>query len=59
MKDRRYRGKRGLSAEQTIAVAAVVIAVILAMTIHVNSAWTGMSAGEQVQQALFAAEDWD
>lgn len=59
---RRYRGRRprgGLSAGQVGAVAILTLIAILVMTIHANSQWTGMSAGEQLHQALFVAKDWD
>jgi len=57
-----YKGKKprgGLFAEQAILLAVAVLVVIMALTIHANSQWTGMSAGEQIHQALFEAKDWD
>ena len=57
-----YRGKRrggGLTAAQVGAVAIVVLIAILAMTMKASGQWTGMSAGEQLQQALFVATDMD
>lgn len=59
MSGRRYRGKRaGLNATQTEVVAILVIIAVLAMTMHVNGQYGGMSAGEQLHEALFETEDW-
>ena len=57
-----YRGKKprsGFTAEQVIALATLVLAAVMALTIRANSQWTGMSAEEQLHQALFVAKDWD
>ena len=57
-----YRGKRrrtGLDAAQAAVVAVLMLVLITAMTVKASSAWTGMSAGEQLQQALFVATDLD
>ena len=57
-----YRGKRnrsGLSAAQVGVVAIVLLVAILAMTMKASGQWTGMSAGEQLHQALFVATDLD
>lgn len=58
-----YKGKRprggGLFAERAILLAVIVLAAIIALTIRANSQWTGMSAGEQLKQAVFEAKDWD
>ena len=60
MKRKGYCGKRrGLTAGQVGLAAAAAFLAVLIMTIHASSAWTGMSAAEQVQQALFEAEDWE
>lgn len=40
-------------------VVILTLAAMLAMTIHANSQWTGMDAGEQLHQALFVTKDWD
>lgn len=59
---RRYRGRKprsGLSAGQAGIMFVLVLAVMLVLTIHANSQWFGMTAGEQVHQALFVAKDWD
>lgn len=58
MKDRRYRGKRGMSGEQVMIAAAAAILAILAMTIWACADMTGLSAGEQLHDALFVAKDW-
>lgn len=57
-----YRGKkprRGLSPEQAGVVFLAALVAIMALTIHANSQWSGMSAGEQLYQAVFVAKDWD
>ena len=55
---RRYRGKRGLTGEQVMIAAAAAILAILAMTIWACADMTGLSAGEQLHDALFVAKDW-
>ncbi len=60
--DGRYRGQRpggGLTAEQVILLSLVALTAILLLTMRANSAWTGMSCGEQIHQALCVAKDWD
>lgn len=57
-----YRGRRrrgGLSAAQVGVVAITLLVAILAMTMKASGQWTGMSAGAQLQQALFVATDLD
>lgn len=58
MNDRRYRGKRGLSGEQVMIIAASVVLAMVAMTIWACADMTGLSAGEQLRDALFVAKDW-
>ena len=58
----RYRGRRprsGLSGEQVIAVAIIMLVAMLVMTMKASAEITGMSVGEQMNQALFVAKDWD
>lgn len=58
----RYRGRRprgGPSGGQVILAALVMLVAMLALTIHASGQWTGMSAREQLYQAVFAAKDWD
>ena len=58
----RYRGKKprgGISAEQAIAVVILLMVATLVMTMRVSAEITGMSAGEQLHQALFVAKDWE
>ena len=55
----RRRPRGGLSAGQAGVVFLVTLAAILALTIHANSQWTGLSAGEQLHHALFVVKDWD
>lgn len=61
-KRRPYRGRkprRGFSGEQVIIFALLMLLAVMAMTIHANSSWTGMTAQEQLYRALFVAKDWD
>lgn len=60
-RSRGYRGKRrsGLTAEQVLLLAVVVLVAVMALTIRAAGKWTGMSAGEQLYQALFVAKDWE
>ena len=55
---RRYRGKRGLTGEQVMIVAASVILAVLALTMTACAEMTGMSVGEQLYDALLVAKDW-
>lgn len=60
MKRGNYRGKRrSLDGEKVMIVATVILLAILAMTVRVSAQCTGMSAGEQLREALFVAKDWD
>ena len=62
MKRANYRGKRckgGMNAVSVGVVAMMMLVLMTAMTMKASSAWTGMSAGEQLQQALFVATDLD
>lgn len=54
---RRYRGKRGLSGEQVMIIAASVILAALAMTLWAGAEWFGTSVEEQIYNALFVLED--
>ena len=58
MKDRRYRGKRGMSGEQVMIAEAAAILAVLVMTIWACAEMTGTNAGEQLHYALFVAKDW-
>ena len=60
--EKNYKGKRrqrGVSGEKAIIFVMLVLVAMLAMTIRANSHWTGMSAGEQIHQALFVTKDWE
>ena len=60
MKRKGYRGKRrGLRAEQVIAIAAFAMAAILLLTMAVGGKWTGQSVGEQVYEAVCTTRDWE
>lgn len=60
MKRKPYNGKRrGMTAEQVCLAAAAAFLAALIMTIHAGTVWTGMSAAEQIHQAVFEAEDWE
>lgn len=57
-----YRGKRhrgGLRAAQVGVVAITLLVAILAMTMKASGQWTGLSAGEQLYQAMLVATDLD
>ena len=51
--------ERSGGAGQVGALAILLLAAILALTVRANCQWTGMDAGEQLHQALFIAKDWD
>ena len=62
MKRANYRGKRckgGVNAVSAGVVVVLMLVLMMAMTVKASSAWTGMSAGEQLHQALFVATDLD
>lgn len=57
-----YRGRRrrgGLSTGQVGVVAITLLVAILAMTMKASGQWTGLSAGEQLYQAMLVATDLD
>ncbi len=56
---RRAKKGGGMTAEQVILAAVLVLAAMIAMTIHAAGEWSGLSAGEQLHYALFEAADWD
>lgn len=56
---RRAKKGGGMTAEQVILAAVLVLAAMIAMTIHAVGEWSGLSAGEQLHYALFEAADWD
>ena len=55
----RYRGRRGVTAEQAAVIAAVAIAATLLLMMHGYAKQSGVSIGEQIYEALFVAQDWD
>lgn len=55
---RRYRGKRGLTGEQVMIIAATVILATLALTMTACAEWTGTSVSDQLHYALFMTPDW-
>ena len=55
----RYRGRRGLTGEQTMVLVMAVIAAVLLAMMYGYSRQTGVSIGEQICEALFVARDWD
>lgn len=60
MKGARYRGKkprRGMTPEQAAIAVLVTMVLVLLLTLRVNSAWTGLSCGEQLYQALLVTGD--
>ena len=57
MRDRRYRGKRGLTGEQVMIIAVSVILAAVAMTLWAGAEWFGTSVEDQLHYALFVLED--
>lgn len=51
--------RRGMTPEQAAIAAAVVIALVLLLTMKVNSQWCGKTCREQLHQALLVTEDWE
>lgn len=54
---RRYRGKRGLTGEQVMIIAATVILAAMAMTLWAGAELFGTGVREQLHHALFVLED--
>ena len=55
----RYRGRRGVTAEQAAVLVIVAVAAVLLLTMRAWALQTGESIGEQLYEALFVAQDWD
>lgn len=55
----RRADRGGLGPGGVAAVALLTLAAILAMVLYANRQWSGMSAREQLYQAVFVAKDWD
>ena len=46
-----------LTPEQAVIAVLVTMVLVLLLTVRVNSAWTGLSCGEQLYQALLVTGD--
>lgn len=60
MRRAKYRGRKprgGLTPEQAVIAVLVTMVLVLLLTVRVNSAWTGLSCGEQLYQALLVTGD--
>lgn len=51
--------RRGMTPEQAAIAAAVVMALVLLLTMKVNSQWCGKTCGQQFYEALQVTGDWE
>ena len=48
-----------MTGEQAAVAAIAALVLILALTMKVNSQWTGKTCGRQLYEAVFTTKDWE